>query len=337
MNVAGLGSLVFVFAAGAPAILVEPSSLAKLVKSADKAVVDSALTSAGLLERCQGALQKTDFNGLHCRLAVVEAVAGRPLLTTVDVETRAALAADALGAADYIAGTTPKAPEPGLRRTRFEAHKRACRIAFAALSDLEGLPAAHVAASRAKVLTAGTPRDATGTPSKTPPIVGLRDGACACGQRTVDLGVGAEVTSDEDAAARGVLSRNHCGLAGETLRIAERKDPARALQTGDESLRSVAEASSAAGRLVAMAKGRTVEFTRCTDKHIDDGKVKDKAKLSTCACGIISRWSLPLKKDDPKVQARLPILDGDKLFVPITVEGNAITACGDVEGPLLPP
>ncbi|MDP2339621.1 MAG: hypothetical protein Q8O67_01575 [Deltaproteobacteria bacterium] len=320
-----IGSLLFVLASA------EPDGLAKLVRAADKAVVEQALNSVGLVERCQGALQKNDVNGLHCRLVVVEAIAVRPIESAADVDVRIGLANDALIAADHIARTAPTAPEPGLRRTRFEAHKRACGIAFSALGDLEALPAAHVGSPRAKIVVAGV------STTKALPAVGLRDGACACAQRTVDLAVGAEASADEQAGVEGVLTRNRCFLSGDGLKIAARKDPSKAFQTGDSALRLVAEASSPAGRLVEMAKGRSIEFSRCTDRHVTDGKVKDKAKLSSCACGIVSRWSLPLKKDDPKVQARLPILDGDKLLLPVIVEANAVTGCGDVEGTLLAP
>ena len=325
MNVLCLGSLLFV--AGASG---EPPALGRLVKAADKAVVDAALATRGMGERCKGALHKSDANGLYCRLVVVEAVAARPLVTEADVNARAAVALDALGAADHIAASAPTAPEPGLRRTRFESHQRACGIAFTALTDLEGLPASHAGAARAKVVVAGV------AATKALPAVGLRDSACACAQRSVDLGVGAEATSDEQAAAQGVLTRNRCFLSGDKLRIAERKDPSRAFDNSNDALRTVADASSPAGRLAEMAKGRTVEFSRCTDKHIEAGKVKDPARLATCACGVVSRWSLPLRHNDAKVQARLPLLDGDKLYLPITVEKNAVTACGDVEGPLLP-
>ena len=318
-----------VVAAGAPA---EPPGLLKQVKAANKAAVDKALATAGLTAKCAGsALLKSDVHGLHCRLAVVQALAARPLLVDVDVDARAAVAADALAAAEHIAATVPTAPEPGLRRARYEAHARACDIAFSALTDLDALPTSHAAAARAKVIVAGV------STTKALPAVGLRDSACACAQRTVDLAVGAEASADEQAGVGGVLTRHRCLLSGDGLRIAERKDPSKALQSGNDALRTVAEASSPAGRLIEMAKGRTVEFSRCTDKHVDNGKVKDKARLASCACGIVSRWSLPLKKDDPKVQARLPLTAGDKLYLPITVEANAVTACGDVEGPLFAP
>ena len=78
-------------------------------------------------------------------------------------------------------------------------------------------------------------------------------------------------------------------------------------------------------------------MARCTDKHFVDGKVKDKDKLATCACGVAKRWPLPLKKDDGNVVARIPLLDGGGLFLPLTVEAGAITACAAVEGPLLAP
>jgi hypothetical protein len=323
------GSLVVVVAVVAHAD--EPPGLARLVRSADKAAVDKALKDAGAAERCKATLTKNDLDGLHCRLIVAAAVAQKPLVKDVDVDARAAVVADALGAAEHIAAYTPTAPEPGLRRTRFEAHRLACDIAFTAVAELEGMPAEFPGAARARELVVGV------SPTKALPPVGMRDNACACATRTVDLAVGADAAPAEQAAVQGVLTRQRCLLANDKLKIAERKDPGVALSSGPDALRSLAQANSPAGRLVSLARGRLVQMARCTNKHVDDNKVKDKDKLALCACAVAKRWPLPFKKDDPKVVARVPLLENDGLLLPLTVEAGAITACGDVEGPLLAP
>lgn len=313
------------------AVAVEPPGLAKLVKGADKATVEKALKDADAVERCKGpALQKADLNGLHCRLIVGNVGAQKPLVKDVDVDARAAVVADVLGAADHIAAYAPTAPEPGLRRTRFAAHQLACNIAFAAVADLEGMPAEFPGAAKAKTVVAGV------STSKALPAVGMKDSACACAARTVDLAVGADASPDEQAAVQGILTRQGCHV-GDKLKIADRKDPSAALQNADGPLKNVAAANSPEGRLIELAKGRLVEMVRCTDKHVVNNKVKDKDKLATCACGVAKRWPLPLKKDDPKVVARVPLFENGDLVLPLTVEAGAISACGDVEGPLLAP
>ena len=313
----------------------EPPGIATLVKASEKGAVDNALEAAGLTQRCKGALQKTGVEGLYCRLAVVEALADRTLATAADVARRAGLAKDGLAAAQYLAATIPTKPEPGLRRTRFQAHQRACNIAFAALSDFEALPVGHFAAAQAKTLLNSVP---TAVPTAVPPLLGLRDNACACANRSIDLGFAAEATPQEQAAAQGARTTNRCALAAQTPPVIDRRDPSKAFATGDIALRSVADASSPAGRLAEMARGRAVEFSRCTDKSVSVGglgNTVDVPKLSLCVCAVVKRWSLPLKKDDPGVHARLPLMAGDSLYVPVTIERNTVTACGDVEGPML--
>lgn len=320
--------------AAAPAVTAEPAGLARIVKAADKAVVDKALKDHNAEERCKAALTKSDMNGLYCRLAVAAAAAtSKPLVNEADVDGRAALVTDALVAGEHIAAYAPKAPETGLRRTRFEAHRVACDIAFAALAEFEAMPAEFPGAARAKVVLAGV------STSKALPAVGLRDAACGCAQGTVNLAVAADAGSDEQAAAQGLLTRNRCLLAGDHLVISDRKDPGVALNTGADSLRNVAQASSPEGLLAALARGRLVEMARCTDKGIDatTRRVKDKDKVGTCACNVVKHWPLPVKKDDPKFTARLPLLDDDSLFMPVTVEQGVVSSCGQVEGPLLAP
>lgn len=326
------GSLVFfaVAAVAAPTTS-EPPGLAKLAKSADKATTEKALKAAGVEERCKGAaLGRGDLNGLYCRLVVAQVAAQKPLVKDVDVDARAAVVNDVLAAADHVAAYAPTAPEPGLRRTRFEAHRLACSIAFSTVAELEAMPAEFPGSARAKTLVAGV------STSKALPAVGMKDSACGCAARTVDLAVGADAPPDEQAAVQGVLTRQGCHV-GDKLKISDRKDPSAAFRVADDKLKKYADAASPEGRMIELAKGRLVEMARCTDKHLVDNRVKDKDKLATCACGVAKRWPLPLKKDDAKIVARVPLLESGGLVLPLTVEGGAITACDAVEGPLLAP
>ena len=52
---------------------------------------------------------------------------------------------------------------------------------------------------------------------------------------------------------------------------------------------------------------------------------------------VAKRWPLPLKKDDAKTTAKIPLLENGSLLMPITVEAGVITSCGAVEGSLLSP
>lgn len=311
---------------------VEPPGLARVARSADKATATAALAAAGLSESCKAAMTKTSIHGLHCRLVVAAAAAAKmALVKDVDVDARAAVVSDALAAAEHIASWVPTEPEPGLRRSRFEAHRAACDVAFAAVADFEAMPSEFPGQPRARTLIVGV------STTKALPPVGLRDNACACASRTINLAVGADASSDEQATVQGVLTRNRCLLASDSLKIAERKDPSAAFSTGNEALRTVANASSSEGRLVALAASRLVEMARCTNKHVDGKRVKDKVKLGECACGVVKHWSLPLKKEDARVTARLPLLEGNQLLMPVTVEGGVVASCGEVEGPLLAP
>jgi hypothetical protein len=293
----------------------EPVGLARLVRGADKALVDKALVDARLEEPCRGKLAATDLTGLHCRLVVARAAAVRPLKGVADVKARAAAAADAVAAGALVDSWVPRGPEPGLRRRKLDAHKVACEVAFAAIADLERLPPKHAAATHARDAVAGVA-----------PAPGLREAACGCARRSTELAVAADAPADEQALLQGMITGGRCNVTGE-LKIAERKDPSQGFATGAADVRAAAEAASPEGRLVELARGRALELERCTDKGLSpEGRIKDGDKLTTCACGIVKRWALPLKKDDPPAQAKLPL--SDTVFLPITVEAAQITVCG---------
>jgi hypothetical protein len=296
----------------------EPAALGKLVRGADKAVVDKILVDAGVAEPCRSKLAAADLTGLQCRLVVVRALAARQLVAAADVDARAALARDAVSAGAWVDTWVPTAPEPGLRRAKLDAHKTACEVAFAAVADLEALPPSNAAAAHARDVVAGAPS-----------APGLREAACGCARRSTELAVAADAPADEQAALQGLLTRGRCNVAGE-LKIAERKDPSKGFASGNADVRAAAEASSPEGRLVELARGRALDLQRCTDKGLTpEGRIKDADKLTTCACGVVKRWALPLKKDDPKTTAHLPLADG--VALPVTVEAGQLGACGPVE------
>jgi hypothetical protein len=296
----------------------EPAGLGKLVRGADKAAVDKALADAGVAEQCKTRLTAADLAGLNCRLVVVRALAPRSIAAAADVDARAAVARDAVAAGAWVDTWVPRAPEPGLRRTKLDAHKAACDVAFAAVGDLEALSPTNAAAAHAHDVVVGT---APGT--------GLREAACGCARRSTELAVAADAPADEQAGLQGLLTRGRCNVAGE-LKIAERKDPSKGFASGNADVRAAAEASSPEGRLVELARGRALDLQRCTDKGLTpEGRIKDADKLTTCACGVVKRWALPLKKDDPKTTARLPLAEG--VLLPVTVEAGQLGACGPVE------
>jgi hypothetical protein len=296
----------------------EPPGVARMVRGADKALVEKALADAALADGCKAKLTAGDLAGLHCRLVVVRALAQRPIAAAADVDARAAVARDAVAAGTWVDTWVPKAPEPGLRRLKLDAHKTACDVAFAAVADLEGLQPTSPAAVRAREVVVGVPA-----------APGLREAACGCARRSTELAVAADAPADEQAALQGLLTRARCNVAGE-LKIAERKDPSKGFASGNDDVRAAAEASSPEGRLVELARGRALDLQRCTDKGLTpEGRIKDADKLTTCSCNVVKRWALPLKKDDPKTTARLPLAEG--VVLPVTVEAGQLGACGPVE------
>jgi hypothetical protein len=203
---------------------------------------------------------------------------------------------------------------------KLDAHKAACDFAFAAVAEFEGLPEGHAAGARARAVVT----------SSTPP--GLRARACDCARRSADMAVAANAPANEHAALQGLVTGQGCNVGGGSLKIAERRDPARGFDAGTAETRAVAAASAPEGKLVELARGRALDLGRCTDKHLSpEGRVKDVEKLTSCACGVVKRWALPVKKSDPRITARLP-LAGD-VVLPITVEGGQVVDCGPARGP----
>jgi hypothetical protein len=143
------------------------------------------------------------------------------------------------------------------------------------------------------------------------------------------MAVAADAAPDEQAALQRLLTRQRCNATGE-LKIAERKGPTSTFDAGNKELKKVADAASPEGRLIELARGRSVELDRCTDKISPEGRTKDVEKLNACACGVVKRWSLPLKKDEPKATAKLPLAGA--VVLPIAVEAGKLTSCGPVEG-----
>jgi len=313
------GSLAVVVALIAAGPVGEPPGVARGIKNADRLTVDLTLKDAELAACAKTYAKGTDIEGLPCRLAILAAVNNKPIATNADVKARRDLIADALAVADYTSSLPPgDSPSPGRRRARFSAHGRACGIIFDGVSALEAVPVGVMAYGEARqVLAAGD----------------YRKKGCECAQRTTALALGADASADEQTRAQGVLTTHQC-FAGGAFEVADRKGPGTSFGAGSADTRSIADASSPAGRLIAMSRSRSVEMTRCTDKGMDNGKVTDDKKLSTCACNVVKRWSLPFKKDDPKVEANLPIVEGT-LHLPVVVEGNVVTSCGPVAGSLV--
>jgi hypothetical protein len=314
----------------------EPAGVARVVKGADKATVDAALAG---VDACAGKLASADMRGLACRLLVVEAQSKRaPIVKDVDVDARVNVVVDALAAAEHVWGYRAQAPEPGLGRARFDAHRAACAIAFSAVADLQAIPSEFPAHARAQAQLAGTASTSTKTPSppsSPPSSTTLQERACACAARSVDLAVVADASPAETTEVQGVLTRQRCSLGRAGPALGVRTGPGAALGGADGALKTAADDASPQGRLAALARGRLVEMSRCTAKHTDGERVTDVAKLTSCACGVAQRWALPFRKDDPPVSARLPLRDDDKLWLPVVVEAGAIARCADVEGALV--
>jgi uncharacterized membrane protein len=291
----------------------EPPAVATQAKAAPAALQAKALAHPHL-KFCSGKLGSSgDVHTLPCRLAVLAEASAATATTTTPAGlkgTRAAIDA-ALGAADWVSGYAPTEPSPGLRRARFASHKAACGIVFQRLAALEARPKddpGHDAVQAAL----------TSTPS-------LRTKACDCAKRTAALAVGANASPAEQAEIQGILTTERCFMTATEPNSAAPKGP-EGLSNASGETQALVEASSPAGRLIALAQGRAVEFSRCADKGMKDGAITDEPKLSLCACNVAKRWALPLRKDDPRVVADVPVAKGAVL--PITVEGGKIAACG---------
>jgi hypothetical protein len=305
--------LIFAFAVVAAAP-VEPAGIGRLVRGASPAVVSSALASP-LLDACRPSMKSADIDNLPCRLAVVAALADAMQVTTAaELKVRQDLVSDVLAAASWASSYTPSVPAPGLRRTRLEAHKRACAIVFDAVVDLEAIAAGAPLKAAAEQVLAGHP-----------PGGRLREQACACASRTASLALSADASPDEQAEIQGVLSAKRCFMDSERAIDVVRKGP-EGFSLGSAVTRELTAAASPAGRLVAVAEGRQLELSRCTDKGVERGAIKDVDKLTKCACGVAKRWALPFKASDPRVEANLPLTTG--VVLPVVVDGGAITTCG---------
>jgi hypothetical protein len=292
----------------------EPAGIGRVVRGASAATVEAALADTSL-EACRGSVKSAAIDNLPCRLAVVAAQARAAKLTTAaELKARQDLITDVLAAATWASSYAPVQSAPGLRRTRLDAHKRACTIVFDGIAGLESVPPASPIAATARTVLTGSP-----------PLGSLREQACACATRTASLAVGADAPSDEQAEVQGVLTTQRCFLAGGAPTTGGRKGP-EGFGLGSAATKDLAEETSPAGRLIAMAEGRQLELSRCTDKGVDKGVIKDATKLTTCACGVVKRWSLPFAKSDPRVEANLPLVAG--VHLPVVVEAGVISSCG---------
>ena len=304
-------SLVFALALSSPQASAEPPALMAAVKAVPVATQAEALAHPDLAS-CAGKVGVGgDITTLPCRLAVVAAGGdgGDPKAARAAIEA-------ALGAAAWVSAYTPTAPSPGLRQTRLASHRAACGIVFRRLAALEGVSkddTTHQAVTQA--LTA------------TPP---LREQACDCAKRTAALAVGANASPAEQAEVQGILTTERCFLASREPHASAPKGPEGLSQASGDT-QAVAASASPAGRLIALATGRAVEFSRCADKGMKGGAIVDGDKLSRCACNVAKRWALPFRKDDPAVRADVPLAPGAVL--PLTVEAGQITACGPAKAP----
>ncbi len=319
MSATGFLAVVVALVAAGP--LGEPAGIAKAIKGADRLTVDLTLKDPTLAACAETWSKGNDIEGLPCRLAIYAAISNQPIASGADVKARRDVITDALAAAEYTSSLPPTdAPTPGRRRARFLAHGRACSIIFDGASALDAVPVGVMGYGEARQLLAAGD---------------YRKKGCECAQRTTALAIGADASAEEQTRAQGVLTTHQC-FAGGNFEVAERKGPGTSFGAGSADTKSFADASSPAGRLIAMSRSRSVEMVRCTDKGMANGKVTDAKKLNTCACNVVKRWSMPFKKDDPKVEANLPIVEGT-LHLPVVVEGGAVTSCGPVAGSLLTP
>lgn len=278
------------------------------MRAVPPAVVDAALADPAL-DTCRARVSQPGIDGLPCRLAVIAAVVKEPVKTAPDLKARRALLADVLRAAAWAQSYEADQPLPGLRRTRLEAHKRACGIVFDGATVLDGVigsDAIHREARTAARL--------------------LRAEGCACAQQTVGLAVGADAPPAEQAEVQGVVTSQRCLIAGNEPGDVGPRGPD-GLSRGSASTQRVAAAAAPAGRLIAFAEGRAVEMARCTDKGLrPDGGIADVEVLTRCACSVVKRWRLPLGKDAGRVPADLPLAAG--VVLPIVVDGGVMTDCG---------
>jgi hypothetical protein len=305
--------------------LQEPKNVKSVLKRASKSQIDSALTDAGLKSQCTPTVLKSkELMGVACRLAVFShrARAGTPK-SSRDVEARMSSAKDAHAAAVQISGFDPLTKPPGLAKSRFEAHRQACRAVREAWDAVRGVPkssAAAVVASADKALATKLAGDKT-----------LRDVACDCTAESLSLAQSAGVGLDVAGELQGAMTSRGCGLDATKIK-AERGGPATKF-TGAAA--KVAEASTDEAQLLAYAKTRDIGFDRCRDSYLSVSKIKDAKKLLKCACGEVTRWSFPKKRGRPDTEVVIPIREGMLgVRAKISAPGKVLD-CGPLEGKLV--
>jgi hypothetical protein len=286
----------------------EPPAIARAVRAVPAATIEAALADPAL-EGCRGQVQQEGIDSLPCRLGVIGTVVREPVGSAAALKARRGLLADVLQAAAWARSYETDRPAPGLRRTRLEAHKRSCAIVFDGATVLDGVLATepfHAEARTAARL--------------------LRAEACDCARQTVGLAVAADAPPAEQAEIQGVVTSQRCLMASDEPGAQGPKGPD-GLARASGSTQRAAAAAAPAGRLVALAEGRAVEFTRCTDKGLGaDGRIADVDVLSRCACGVVKRWRLPVDKEAGRVEAALPLARG--VVLPVVVDGGAVVDCG---------
>ena len=258
--------------------LEEPAGLAKVVKSAKRSDVSTALQAPGVPEGCAEALEQRELLGLACRATVAAAlVRARALEKPADLASRKALIADLSRAADAAAAWAPLESPPGFARSRFDALGAIGRSLMAAHDELAALPATHALGPATAALLAGRP--------------GPRQAACGAVQRALDSAGAASASVDESGPLLGLVTSHRCLV--DEARLASKPKPA-ALQ-GNEEAKRVAETISVDGVIADYVSTRAVELQRC-QKHFDAaGRIGDVEKARACLCGAVARWRFPPK------------------------------------------
>jgi hypothetical protein len=285
--------------------MAEPPGLARAARGLDPARATNALADAAF-DACRAEPFAPGIGALPCRLALVGALVRSPPTSAAELTQRQAMLADLADAAAWAAEHTPEHPQQGLRRTRLDAQRRACSLIFEGAAVLDTTTTTLKADAHAAATSA-------------------RTRACACAERTVTLAISADAPPDEQAQVQGVITSQRCFLNGDAPTTSTPRGPG-GFARGSAVAQVAAAAASPAGRLTSFAESRTVELQRCTDKGIVDGAIADGAKLDRCACGVVSRWKLPLGKDDGRVAADLPLAEG--VVLPVVVEAGKVTTCG---------
>ncbi len=285
---------------------VEPPGLGRTARGVDKAVASQALRDAAF-DACRADPMAPGLVALPCRLALVGTLIRTPMTSSTELPQRQLILGEIADAASWASEHTPDRPQSGLRRARLDAHRRACALIFegAAALDVPTMPAlkaeAHAVATSARAR------------------------ACACAERTVTLAISADAPPNEQALVQGIITSQRCFLANDTPTTSTPRGPS-GLSQGSAVTQVAAAAASPGGRITAFAESRAVELQRCTDKGIENGRITDGPKLDRCACGVVSRWKLPLSKDDGRVAVELSLSEG--VVLPVVVDAGTISTCG---------